>query len=83
MIHYRGCLAPHASLHAYVVKDGRAPPPSKAKVTTMAAARTALRVGSCARQTCGPARERRLRWADLMQRVFAIDVLVCPAAADR
>ena len=32
---YHGCLAPHASLRAYVVKDGRGPPPTKAEVTSM------------------------------------------------
>ena len=30
LVRYHGCLAPHASLRAYVVKDGRGPPPSKA-----------------------------------------------------
>jgi hypothetical protein len=34
-VRYHGCLAPHASLRAYVVKDGRGPPPSKAEVTAM------------------------------------------------
>ncbi len=67
LVRYHGCLAPHASLRAYVVRDGRGPPPSKAEVTAMAAARTAWRVGSCAAQSCAPPRERGLQWADLMQ----------------
>ena len=79
LVRYHGWLAPHASLRAYVVKDGRGPPPSKAELAAMASARTALRVGSCAAQSCAPPRERGLRWADLMHRVFAIDVLVCPS----
>ena len=28
-LRYHGCLAPHASLRAYVVKDGRGPPPPR------------------------------------------------------
>lgn len=48
LVRYHGCLAPHASLRAYVVKDGRGPPPSKAEVAAMVAARLAMRVGSSA-----------------------------------
>lgn len=50
----------------------------------MAAARTAaLRVESSAVLSCAPPRERGLRWAELMQRVFAIDVLLCPSCGGR
>ncbi len=48
----------------------------------MAAAR-ALRVGSSAANSCTPPRERGLRWAEVMQRVFAIDVLLCPSCGGR
>jgi hypothetical protein len=72
LVRYHGCLAPHASLRAYVVKDGRGPPPSKAE-SSMAAA---LRVESSAALSCAPPRERGLR-------VFAIDVLLCPSCGAR
>lgn len=50
----------------------------------MAAARTAaLRVESSAAHSCAPPREHGLRWAELMQRVFAIDVLLCPSCGAR
>jgi hypothetical protein len=45
----------------------------------MTAAKTALPVGSSAPHRCLPPRERGLRWAELMQRVFAIDALLCPS----
>lgn len=48
LVRCHGCLAPHASLRAYVVKDGRGPPPSKAEVAATAATRGAIRVGSSA-----------------------------------
>jgi hypothetical protein len=84
LVRYHGCLAPHARLRAYVVKDGRGPPPTKAEVASMAAARTAaLWVESSAALSCAPPRERGLRWAELMQRVFAIDVLLCPSCGAR
>jgi hypothetical protein len=35
------------------------------------------------RSTTSPARDRRLSWAELMQRVFARDVLECPACGHR
>jgi len=73
----------HASLRAYVVKDGRGAPPTKAEVAAMTAARTALRVRSAAAHSCAPPHERGLRWAELMQRVFAIDVLLCPSCRAR
>jgi hypothetical protein len=84
LVRYHGCLAPHASLRAYVVKDRRGPPPTKAEVSSMAATRmAALRVGSSAANSCAPPRERGLRWAELMHRVSALDVLLYPSCAGR
>ena len=78
LVRYHGCLAPHASIRAYVVKDGRGPPPSKAEIAAMTAARLAMPVGSSAAAlSCAPLRERGLRWAELLRRVFSIDVLLC------
>ena len=34
-------------------------------------------------QESGELRERRLSWAELMQRVYAVDVLTCPACGGR
>jgi len=83
LVRYHGCLAPHASIRAYVVKDGRGPPPSKAEVAAIAAARCSSSVESRAPLSCAPARSRGLRWPELMQRVFAIDVLQCPSCGGR
>ena len=88
LVRYHGCLAPHASIRAYVVNDGRGPPPSKAEVAAIAAARCSMRVESRAPLSCASSRARRcaaggLRWPELMQRVFAIDVLLCPSCGGR
>jgi hypothetical protein len=83
LVRYHGCLAPHASIRAYVVKDGRGPPPSKAEVAAIAAARGSMPVESRAALSCAPVRERGLRWPQLMQRVFSIDVLRCPSCGGR
>jgi hypothetical protein len=72
----RKLLTPRVA-RAYVVKDGRGPPPSRAKITAMAAAIAAPRVGSSAALSCAHQRERALRWAELMRRVLSIDVLLC------
>jgi hypothetical protein len=37
----------------------------------------------CARDVPRPTRERRLRWAELLRRVFAHDVLTCPCGGRR
>ena len=37
LVRYHGCMAAHASIRAYVVKNGRGPPPSKAEVAAMVA----------------------------------------------
>jgi len=90
LVRYHGCLAPHASIRAYVVKDGRGPPPSDAEVMAMAGARVSMPVDSHAPLSCGPERRRdphtvrsRLRWDQLMQRVFELDVLACPSCGGR
>jgi Putative transposase len=82
LVRHHGCLALHASIRAYVVKDGRGPPPSKAELIAMAAARASTQVGSHAALSCAPARPR-FRWAELMRRVFEIDVLACPSCGGR
>jgi hypothetical protein len=83
LVRYHGCLAPHASIRAYVVKDGRGPPPSKGEVAAIAAARCSIPIESRAAISCTPMGSRGLRWPELMQRVFAIDVLECPSCGGR
>lgn len=85
LVRYHGCLAPHAAIRAYVVKDGRGPPPSKAECERMP---TLPETPSHAPLSCAPVRERtkprsRTPWAQLMRRVFAIDVLACPSCGGR
>lgn len=48
----------------------------------MAAARASTRLRSHAALSCTPVRPRFL-WAELMRRVFEIDVLVCPSCGGR
>jgi hypothetical protein len=66
-----------------VVRDGRGPPPTKAEVAANAAARCSSPGLSRAALSCAPVRSRGLRWPELMQRVFAIDVLLCPRCGGR
>jgi hypothetical protein len=82
-VRYHGCLAPHARTRAYVVKDGCGPPPSKAEVAAIAAARCSMRVESRAALSCAPQRSRGLRWPELLQRVFEMDVVRCPSCGGR
>jgi len=81
-IHHR-CLAPHARIRAYVVKNARGPPPSKTEVAAMVASTAAMRLGSSAAISCAPERPCGLRWPELMQRVFSIDVLLCDKCGGR
>jgi hypothetical protein len=87
LVRYHGCLAPHASIRAYVVKDGRGPPPGKAEREIAAPPDAEIpNLGSRAPLSCAPQRDHgrtRPSWAELMQRVFAIDVLECPSCGGR
>jgi hypothetical protein len=60
-------LAPHASIRAYVVKDGRGPPPSKAEVAAIAAARGSMPVESRAALGCTPLRRARAAMAAVVK----------------
>jgi len=78
LVRYHGCLAPYASIRAYVVKDGRGQPPSKAELAAIAAARCSSSVESRAPISCAPQRRRGLRWPEVMQRVFATGRVAVP-----
>jgi len=82
LVRYHGCLAPHASIRAYVVRDGRGPPPSKAELVALTAARAPSGLESRAVLSCAPVRPR-FCWAELMRRVFELDVLACPDCGGR
>ena len=91
LVRYHGCLAAHSSIRAYAVKDGRGPPPSAAELerTAITASEPTAELPSRAAISCKPMRERsatrpaRLRWDQLMRRVFDIDVLACPSCGAR
>ena len=72
LIRYHGVLAAHASLRAQVVaqvKRPTEPPPAAAPESTPPAE--------------PPRPGRYLSWAELLRRVFEIDVLECPACGGR
>ena len=79
LILYHGLLAPHARWRAAVVSYGAAPavePPPAATVATATDAPSASGTASL------PSR-RGWTWAQLMQRAFDVDVLVCRACGGR
>jgi hypothetical protein len=75
LIHFHGVFAPRARLRPHVVPR---PPPSQPE-------RTPLPQGSPAPGLQLPSRKRkrRLDWAELLKRVFAVDVLSCPCGGKR
>ena len=81
LVRYHGVLAPGARSRALVVRDRTAdeqPPASRlgpASVPCPATPRPDASIGEL--------RERRLTWAELMHRVFAVDVLECPRCGGR
>ena len=73
-VRYHGILAPGASLRSRVV------PPSQNEALSSPASRQRKPESAEESRTGDPpgSRARRLRWAELLQRVFAIDTLRCP-----
>ena len=72
MVRYHGCLAPRSKIRGWVVRDRRTlEPPTRD-------ARPALeRLFAETERAAGPLRARNYRWAELMRRVFEVDVLEC------
>jgi hypothetical protein len=69
LIRFHGVLAPNAKLRTLVVPQG---PPAQAQAATEAAA-----AAECEVETVQP-RPRRISWAQLLKRVFDIDMQHCP-----
>ena len=74
LVLYHGVLAPHAAWRARVVAYGAAP--VEVPVPASPAASTSD-------DATEPGKPRHWAWADLMRRVFDIDVLACPRCGGR
>lgn len=69
---YHGCLGPHAKIRSLIVArkpEAQAPPQATADPAN----------GEAAKDTSTPKPKRRMRWAELLARVFAIDMASCPS----
>ena len=64
LVRYHGVLAPHAAVRAQIVPGGQEPDAAESSAQGMA--------------PLGPSCGRR-SWAQLLRRVFQIDISVCPA----
>jgi hypothetical protein len=79
-LRYHGVLAPNSKARQRIVPE--APEPVPSAPVTEARARTTekpRRVKSAEQ----PARTHRIPWADLLRKVYAIDVLACPECSGR
>jgi hypothetical protein len=80
LVRYAGVFAPRARLRARVVALA---PAAVAETLALAAGRAAAPASPAAPAPSAPRRRARLPWADLLQRVFAEDVLSCPCGGRR
>ena len=86
LVRYHGVLAPAAHFRAHVVPNGaRLPTPDPPENPEDPAESTTTEVSRRDREPpCPfPSRPRNYSWAELMRRVFEIDVLECPRCAAR
>jgi hypothetical protein len=74
---YHGVLAPGANWRSAVVRDRR---PGRPRTPGSS---SSLSPPEMPGRDFSPLRERRLSWADLIKRVFATEVLVCPRCSGR
>ena len=87
LVRYHGVLAPHARWRNFVVRDRvaeevpQANPPGGPGVSPVDG--PGQRPGYSAGDEQGELRERRLSWAELMRRVYEVDVLECPRCHGR
>jgi hypothetical protein len=83
LVRYHGVLASRARWRAQVVRDrgGEPAPPAQRKSAPPAMPGCAPRTDPA--PATAELRERRLSWAELMRRVFAVDVLECPRCGGR
>jgi hypothetical protein len=79
LILYHGVLAPHARLRGAVVSYGAVPVVEPPPAATVATATDAASVSG----TASLPTRRSWTWAQLMQRAFDVDVLVCCACGCR
>ena len=78
-LRYHGVFAPNAKVRQRIVPAAPEPvPPSPAAV-----ARTTTEKPRRAKSAEKTARTYRIPWADLLRKVFAIDVLACPECTGR
>jgi len=75
-VRYHGILAPGASLRECVVPTAPTAPPSSSAATSPAESKPGRPGATGAAES--PTRRSRMRWAALLQRVFAVDALRCP-----
>jgi hypothetical protein len=68
MIRYSGCFAPNFKDRNFIVKK---------------APRNQGKEDSCKRDVPENVKQERLRWAEMLKRVFEIDVTVCPKCSGR
>jgi hypothetical protein len=82
LLTYHGVLAPAAQWRDRIVPGPRRPTESHHGSTETRAACSSRPATSSSPDSpaalSSPARTRRLRWAELLRRVFAVDVLTCP-----
>jgi len=78
LLTYHGVLAPAAQWRDQIVPGPRAPTESHHGSTEHNAGCSGSGSPDFPAALSNPARTRRLRWADLLRRVFAVDVLTCP-----
>ncbi len=89
LVRYHGCLAPCASWRDVVVRDrrGTGKPPQadtqEAPTSTDSLPGLELLDLALASSAMSILRPRRLAWAELMRRVFKLDVLQCPECNGR
>jgi hypothetical protein len=87
-VRYHGVFAPHSRLRSRVVPEAHAPEPATRELPDAAAGdrppdRAAPELDAKAAHERPPLRTYRVPWADLLKKVFALDVLACPECGGR
>ncbi len=77
-VRYHGVFAPNARARARVVPQPLEPPPPAMPTPADASSASISTPGMRQEKRDRPARTYRIPWADLLKRVFAVDVLACP-----
>ena len=77
LVRYHGVLGPHSRWRAQVVRDRRSANGAEPEATRVPAQEAASGQGGAVGEPM-ELRERRLGWSQLLQRVFAFEILECP-----